>query len=147
MIIEMPVCQHAVPRKFKCSKCDEVPVRLAYNADALILQFDQKIINMKKEMTRNNKKNSLNLDEIYDKFRFYYKELEKLTKKIDEIEGLVKKLNSSEIVKLEKQLQVLVQNFINSSQEAERTVRKRDEVINSLCQKISALEAQINSQR
>lgn len=148
-LIEMPVCSHSVPVRLPCKSCGRIGKPLIkdeiINHDESVLKLNKKINKLEKDI----KKLTKFFKDIHEEFEDFKGGTNRdLFKCVDEYAQLKENMFSIQadinfIRGIEQSFDRALSDFRYSTDEAQRTVRNRDDVINSLCQKISVIERQI----
>jgi hypothetical protein len=123
MTIDMPVCEHLTPIKFSCLKCN----RIVTTAEDMNLAEGERVFN-------------IDLSSLFQRIEILENSLNETMKCV----GLLadRLYSISELIENAKNAESL---FAKKVHELQSIDKKRDDVINALCQKVEALHKHIDS--
>jgi hypothetical protein len=134
-MLEMPVCGHGTPMKFACFKCDR-------GGEMHANAWEEKTDTLESVLM-----------ELEQQFRKVYKKVDKMPSTVSErlydveVEIIRLKNMFHDLSQLELNAKVAIDQFVRKANDLKKIDARRDDVINSLCQKISDLEKRLNTER
>ncbi len=133
--MEMPVCAHCIPIKLACRVCNREKEKSTQKVDDFDLKLETKIL---KRVKKENK-------ELYSKVNgsitHCYKAMEIMHSQIEAFKKTLCFVGT-----IEARAQEALDLFIRKAHNLKQLDAQRDDVINSLCQKISQLEQQLKKE-
>ncbi len=141
-MIDMPVCEHRVPVKEHCWHCKQSKKTESATNTLEMFDLQRKIKDHRLYIDNLDEK----VNELDNDFGDLDRQIDDLADQIDEIKTLINRMNAifGNINRIESDAQTALDLFIRKAHDLKKIDAKRDDVINSLCQKIMQLEERLN---